>query len=126
MTVRRRAGVLLHPTSLPGNGGIGCLGPELFRFLDFLSEAGFSLWQVLPLTPPAAGNSPYSSYSAFAGNPLLIDIEALVRDGDLPADTQFDEFPTDRIDFGAVANHKERLLAMAAVQFFCAGPNAAT
>ncbi len=121
MTVRRRAGVLLHPTSLPGNGGIGCLGPELFRFLDFLSEAGFSLWQVLPLTPPAAGNSPYSSYSAFAGNPMLIDIEAMVKDGDLPADTQFDEFSTDRIDFGAVTNHKERLLAMAAANFFAQG-----
>jgi len=118
MTVTRRAGILLHPTSLPGNGGIGCLGPELFRFLDFLSEAGFSLWQVLPLTPPAAGNSPYSSYSAFAGNPLLIDIEAIIEAGDLPADTQLNDFSADRVDFTAVTRHKQQLLAAAAAHFF--------
>jgi len=56
----RRAGLLLHPTSFPGPGGIGTLGTEALQFLDFMVSAGFSLWQILPLTPPAAGNSPYS------------------------------------------------------------------
>lgn len=121
MTVGRRAGVLLHPTSLPGSGGIGTLGRELYRFLDFLSRAGFSLWQVLPLTPPAAGDSPYSAYSAFAGNPLLIDLEALIEEGDLPAGTPLGDFPSDQVDFAAVSLHKEQLLAAAAEHFFAQG-----
>lgn len=121
MTVRRQAGVLLHPTSLPGAGGIGSLGRHLFEFLDFLSQAGFSLWQVLPLTPPAAGNSPYSAYSAFACNPLLIDIQTLIEEGDLPVDTPTGAFSDDRVDFSAVALHKERLLTAAAGNFFAQG-----
>jgi len=69
--VVRRSGILLHITSLPSPHGIGDLGPEAYRFADFLHEAGQSLWQVLPLNPTATvyGNSPYSSFSAFAGNP---------------------------------------------------------
>lgn len=121
MTTRRHAGVLLHPTSLPGKGGIGCLGQEAFNFLDFLATAGFSLWQVLPLTPPAAGNSPYSSYSAFAGNPLLIDLEAVMEEGDLPLSTRDIAFPPDRVDFTAVTRHKGQLLSTAAANFFGQG-----
>ena len=80
----RSCGVLLHPTSLPGAGGIGTLGDDARLFIDLLAGMGMSWWQVLPLNPAACGNSPYSAFSAFAGNPLLIDLETLVREGDLP------------------------------------------
>src|SRR5512141_1414748 len=83
MQRKRKSGVLLHPTSLPGSGGIGSFGEEARRFVDFLHKAGQSLWQILPMGPTAYGNSPYSCYSAFAGNPLLINLETLVDDGDL-------------------------------------------
>ena len=65
----RSAGLLLHPTSLPGDHAIGVLGPQAHAFIDFLQEAGIRYWQVLPLGPTGFGDSPYSSYSAFAGNP---------------------------------------------------------
>ncbi|MCC6772270.1 MAG: 4-alpha-glucanotransferase [Gemmatimonadaceae bacterium] len=72
MTFPRAAGILLHPTSLPSPHGIGDLGPEAHRFLDFLATTGMKIWQVLPLGPTGYGDSPYQCYSAFAGNPLLI------------------------------------------------------
>lgn len=119
MTRQRRAGVLLHPTSLPGNGGIGTLGAGLRSFLEFLSASGFSLWQVLPLTPPAAGNSPYSAYSAFAGNHLLIDLEQVVQEGDLPAErVQGADFPAERVEYERLIPWKEALLREAAERFF--------
>src|SRR5699024_5538954 len=80
----RSCGVLLHISSLPGTGGIGSLGQEARNFVDFLAKSGQSWWQVLPLTPPAQGNSPYSSYSVFAGNPAFISLETLEQDGILP------------------------------------------
>src|SRR5438270_3768231 len=86
MPFERSAGILLHPTSLPSRGGVGDLGPEAYRFTDFLAHARLGLWQVLPLSPPGLGNSPYSAISAFAGNPLLISLERLVERGWLGAD----------------------------------------
>ena len=74
MSFPRSAGVLLHPTSLPGPNGIGEIGPEAHRFLDFLAASGLSIWQVLPMGPTGYGNSPYQCFSAFAGNPLLIHV----------------------------------------------------
>src|SRR6202790_575217 len=81
MLFPRATGILLHPTSFPARGGIGDFGPAAYEFADFLVSARQGLWQVLPLGPPATGNSPYSSTSAFAGNPLLISLERLVEHG---------------------------------------------
>ncbi|MBB3209211.1 4-alpha-glucanotransferase [Rhodopirellula rubra] len=72
---QRASGILLHPTSLPSDHGIGDLGREAFRFIDYLVESSQSYWQILPLGPTSYGNSPYASVSTFAGNPLLIDVE---------------------------------------------------
>ena len=77
----RLSGILLHVTSLPSYGGMGDFGPEAYAFVDFLRAAKQRLWQVLPLSPTGYGSSPYSALSAFAGNPLLISLEFLVRDG---------------------------------------------
>jgi 4-alpha-glucanotransferase len=81
MSFPRLTGILLHPISFPSPGGIGDFGPAAYQFLDFLGEARQGLWQVLPLGPPANGNSPYSSTSAFAGNPLLISLDRLAERG---------------------------------------------
>ena len=74
MLFPRAAGILLHPTSLPSRGGIGDLGPDAFRFVRWLADAGMKIWQVLPLGPTGYGDSPYQCFSAFAGNPLLIHV----------------------------------------------------
>lgn len=89
MLHQRSSGLLLHITSLPSAHGVGDLGPEAYRFADFLKAAGQTYWQILPLTPldPGAGFSPYSSPSAFAGNTLLVSLEMLVDDGWLAADS---------------------------------------
>src|ERR1700755_1699757 len=81
MPFPRATGILLHPTSLPARGGIGDLGPAAYEFADFLASARQGLWQVLPLGPIGYGNSPYSSTSAFAGNPLLISLERIADHG---------------------------------------------
>lgn len=116
----RSCGVLLHPTSLPGPGGIGTLGDNARRFVDLLSAMGMSHWQLLPLTPPACGNSPYSSLSAFAGNPLLIDLDQLAAEGDLPFDQLEGSFPEEYVDYGGVSDLKTSLLRQAAATFLAA------
>jgi 4-alpha-glucanotransferase len=118
MSFPRATGILLHPISLPSRGGIGDLGPAAYEFLDFLASARQGLWQVLPLGPPANGNSPYSSSSAFAGNPLLISLERLVEKGWLDHD-RLAELPSDvhRIDYDAVWAQKLPLLRDAAGRF---------
>jgi 4-alpha-glucanotransferase len=108
----RRAGILLHPTSLPSRFGIGDLGPGADTFLDWAASAGQSLWQVMPVGPTGYFNSPYGCLSAFAGNPLLISPERLHEDGFLPS-SALDEvpaFPGDRVDFGPLFTWKEALL----------------
>ncbi|QMV20196.1 4-alpha-glucanotransferase [Granulicella sp. 5B5] len=86
MAGERVCGILLHVTSLPSYGGVGDFGPAAYEFVDFLAAGKQRLWQVLPLNPTGYGNSPYSALSAFAGNPLLISVELLVRDGWLTAE----------------------------------------
>ncbi len=80
MKFNRAAGVLLHPSSLPGPDGIGDIGPEAYHWVNFLKETGCSLWQVLPLGPTGYGDSPYQCFSAFAGNPYLINPLFLMED----------------------------------------------
>jgi len=110
--VAPRAGLLLHPTSLPGPYGIGSLGPDAERLLEWIADAGFSVWQFLPLTPAGAGHSPYSGPSAFAANPWLISLRRLVEDGWLPAETLAGapNLPTNRVDFDSVLCWKTDLL----------------
>jgi 4-alpha-glucanotransferase len=99
----RAAGVLLHPTSLPGPFGIGTLGREAVEFLDFLHETCLSIWQVLPLGPTGYGDSPYQCLSAFAGNPLLLSLEGLREEGLLDeSDLGRARLPPGTVDYGAV------------------------
>jgi len=113
-TTPRSAGVLLHPTSLPGPFGIGDLGREAYFWVDRLARAKQSWWQILPLGPTGFGDSPYSCFSAFAGNPLLVSPERLVEDGLLhQSDIQDVRFPEDRVDYGPVIAQKSRWLAQA-------------
>lgn len=113
MNLPRASGILLHLTSLPGPFGIGDLGPEAYRFVDFLASTGQTLWQILPLGPTGYGNSPYMCFSSFAGNPLLISLEGLVEERLLdPADIQnLPPFPTNCVDYSRVLTYKMPLLA---------------
>jgi len=108
---RRRAGILLHPTSLPGEYGIGDFGTEAIAFLDWAQSAGQTIWQVLPLHPAPHG-SPYGASSAFAGNPLLISPARLRDEGLVSADalTGAPNFGRGGVDFGSVSSWKESLL----------------
>src|SRR3954454_930027 len=115
----RAAGVLLHPTSLPGRYGIGDTGDELTAFLDWMKSAGLTLWQLLPLNPPGFGNSPYGCLSSFAGNPLLISPQLLLKDELLPPNALDDvpSFDNHVVDFGAVAEFKNALLRKSYAHF---------
>ena len=123
MKFPRCAGVLLHPTSLPSPAGIGDLGTEAYRFIDFLKQSGNKLWQVLPLNPTGYGDSPFQSFSASAGNPLLISLERLIEQGILSqADLErCPSFPSDRVDYGATLHFKIPILTKAAQTFLKRG-----
>lgn len=111
----RRAGILLHPTSLPGRGEVGDIGPAAHRWLDWLAEARCGLWQFLPLGPTGYADSPYQSFSAFASNPLLISLEGLLEAGYLSqASLPEPAPPSERVNFGRVYTRKRPLLAEAA------------
>ncbi|MFV0590948.1 MAG: 4-alpha-glucanotransferase [Draconibacterium sp.] len=116
---KRKSGILLHITSLPGKEGVGTLGAEAFRFVDFLKEAGQKIWQILPLGPVGYGNSPYQCYSAFAGNPLLIDLAILGEEGLLPEEelAGAPRFPVKKVNFEKVEEWKRPLLRKAFYSF---------
>lgn len=113
MKFERSAGILLHPTSLPSKFGIGDLGKDAYRFVDFLVESKQKLWQVLPLGPTSFGDSPYQCLSAFAGNPLLIDFEKIVENKIAPDVILNDipEFDENYVDYGDVIEYKFEVLA---------------
>lgn len=112
LNIPRTCGILLHPTSLPGRYGIGDLGPDARRFVDFLEKSGLTLWQVLPLGPAGPLNSPYSAPSAFAGNVLMISPDLLERDGLVRRETLAAQPALDAlsVDFGAVIPSKLAIL----------------
>ncbi len=119
MSFPRSSGILLHPTSFPSRFGIGDLGNEAYRFIDFLKDSSQHYWQILPLGPTGFGNSPYMCYSALAGNPLLISPEKL-RDRGLLSDDDFanlPEFPLDNVDYQQVESTKIPLLKKACSNF---------
>ncbi|AGB40898.1 4-alpha-glucanotransferase [Halobacteroides halobius DSM 5150] len=115
MKFERKSGIFLHPTSLPGEYGIGSLGAEAYQFIDFLSLADQGLWQVCPLGPTGYGDSPYQPFSAFAGNPYLISLDKLVAEG-LLAKSDLDnsiDFDQTRVEYGKVIDYKMPLLKKA-------------
>src|SRR5262249_28972088 len=122
MSFPRASGILLHPTSLPGRFGIGDLGAAAYEFVDFLEETGQALWQILPLGPTGYGDSFSSCLSAFAGNSLLISLEALVADGlldqrDIDNAPDFPLSPPYPIDYGRVIEFKGAMLKKAHANF---------
>jgi 4-alpha-glucanotransferase len=119
MKFSRSGGILLHPSSLPGPYGIGDLGACAYRFIDWLSESGCKLWQVLPLGPTGYGDSPYQCFSAFAGNPYLISLDLLIKEG-LLTDSDVEDKPdflTSHINFGQLIPWKVALLDLAFKKF---------
>jgi 4-alpha-glucanotransferase len=119
MPSSRLSGILLHPTSFPSRFGIGDLGHEAYRFVDFLAHTHQKLWQILPLGPTGFGNSPYMCYSAMAGNPMLISPEYFKEDGLLQEEdfAHLPEFPLDWIEFEQVIAVKTALLEKACQNF---------
>src|SRR5271169_6907521 len=120
MRFPRSSGILLHPSSLAGPNGIGDLGAEARRFVDFLYAAGQTIWQMLPLGPTGFGDSPYQCFSARAGNPLLISLERMVQNTWLNPSELADgpDFPEDHVDFERLIPWKTELLESAAKGFF--------
>ena len=112
MKFKRSSGIILHPSSLPGPDGIGDLGSEAYRWVEFLEGCGCSLWQVLPLGPTGYGDSPYQCFSAFAGNPYLISPELLIENGLLTDAELIDrpDLPEKKVDYGQTITWKLALL----------------
>lgn len=112
---KRSSGILLHLTSLPGKEGIGTMGKEAFEWIGFLHETGQHLWQILPLGPISTGDCPYQCFSAFAGNPLLIDLQLLLEEGWLSSEdlSRIPKFDIRQVEFGKVKEWKMKQLRKA-------------
>lgn len=106
----------MHISSLPGKYGIGAMGKEAYAFVDFAAQAGFALWQVLPLCPTSYGDSPYQSPSALAGNPYFIDLDALAGEG-LLKPNELPEYPLKAVDYAAIYNERYATLRKAFLRF---------
>lgn len=128
MKFERSSGILLHPTSLPGRYGVGELGREAYSFVDALYEARQTLWQVLPLGPTGYGDSPYQSFSAFAGNTLLISLDLLKREGLLAEEDLMSApaFAEERVEYGDVIEFKNAKLQSAYERFKQSGNSTLT
>ena len=122
MLHERSSGVLLHPTSLPGEHGVGDLGPAAYRWVDTLVGMGCSYWQVLPLGPTGYGDSPYQCFSSFAGNPLLISPDLLIQAGLLTTPLETPDFPAGSVDYGPTIDWKMELLS-GAFETFVGNPD---
>lgn len=112
----RSSGILMHITSLPSPYGVGTLGKEAYSFIDFLKNSGQEYWQILPVGPTGYGDSPYQSFSAFAGNPYFIDLDCLEKDGLLRKEEYKDiDFGSDpeRVDFEKLYNKRFKILSLA-------------
>ncbi len=115
----RHSGILVHPTSFPSPYGIGDLGKKAYQFIDYLVDAGQTLWQILPLCPTGFGDSPYQGFSAFAGQPLLISPDKLFEQG-LVSQSDLDNYPvlnSKKVEYGAVISAKNKLLDKANKNF---------
>lgn len=116
----RSSGVLMHISSLPSPYGIGTMGKEARKFVDFLDKSGQKYWQILPICPTSYGDSPYQSFSSFAGNPYFIDLEILCREK-LLKKAECESFPWGSnphyVDYGVMYNSRYALLKKAYVRF---------
>lgn len=116
----RKSGVIMHISSLPSKYGIGTLGKKAYEFCDFIKKAGFHYWQILPIGPTSYGDSPYQSFSSFAGNPYFIDLDLLVEDGLLEkSDFENLDFGSDKlnVDYGKLYNNRYKVLEKAFLAF---------
>lgn len=122
----RASGVLAHISSLPGDQGIGNLGAGARAFVDFLADAGFHYWQICPSGPTGYGDSPYQSFSSFAGNPYFIDLGELVAEGLLTESevAPLRDLPEDSVDYGWLYNLSGPVLARAHARFMAMGAKA--
>ena len=114
--IDRSSGVLMPMSSLPSPYGIGTMGKSAFRFVDFLAAAGQRYWQLLPLGPTSYGDSPYQSFSTFAGNPYFIDLDLLIRDKLLkPSEVKNRDWGGDpaRVDYGKIYENRFDVLRLA-------------
>ena len=106
----RESGILLHISSIPSEYGIGSLGKNAYKFVDFLKKSGQKIWQILPIGPTSYGDSPYQSLSAYAGNPYFIDLEMLVEDGLLSNDDLPYKKEVKRVDYSNLFNTRYNIL----------------